>query len=541
METMQEMTQETPREAKKRFSALKRRLRLPKDRKKRVRLGILAAVLILGIYWLFLRPSGDAGSGMGAYAADTVQRRDLTTAVSGTGTVTPIESYMLKPLVTGEILEAPFEVGDQVEKGALLYRLDAKDAEMGIQQAELTLRQARKNYGDLAANLTVRASASGVVQEVLVQKGDQVVPGTPIAEIADTSTLTVTLPFHSADAARISAGQSAQVTVSGTMETLPGVVQSVSSADLVGAGGALVRQVKIRITNPGALTAANSATAEIGDIACAGDGRFEENLRQTVTALASGEVASVPVTAGSRVSAGSALAVLGGSAAESGLEDLAIAVESAELSLQRAQDALENYVITAPISGTVIEKNVKAGDNVNNVEVGALAVIYDLSCLKLEMNISELNLNQIQPGQRVEITADALPGQVFAGTVDRVSINGTTTNGFTTYPATILLEDYGGLNPGMNVSADIIVQQTQGALSIPAQAVQRGDTVLVPLDGALAPDGSIADPSKTEERAVTLGGGDGTYVEITSGLEEGDTVLVPLAGDRMGAAGLTGG
>ena len=58
-------------------------------------------------------------------------------------------------------------------------------------------------------------------------------PGTPIAEIADTSTLTVTLPFHSADAQGIAAGQGAQVTIAGTMETLPGTVESVSSADLV--------------------------------------------------------------------------------------------------------------------------------------------------------------------------------------------------------------------------------------------------------------------------------------------------------------------
>ena len=89
----------------------------------------------------------------------------------------------------------------------------------------------------------------------------------------------------------------------------------------------------------------------------------------------------------------------------------------------------------------------------------------------------------------------------------------------------------------MNVSADIIVERTEGALSVPAAAVQRGDTVLVPLEGCLSPDGTVADPTKSEERAVTLGGSDGTYVEITSGLEEGETVLVPaLADAAMGGA-----
>ena len=527
METTQVLTPEAPQSPKKKLPSF----HLPKGRKGRkwVRRIVILAVVALGAYWFFLRPKQSGAPVMGQYTPDTVQRRSLTTAVSGTGTVTPIESYYLKPLVTGEVLEAPFEVGDRVEKGDVLYRLDAKDAEMSIQQAELTVRQAQKSYDDLAANLTVRAGGAGVVQKVLVQRGDLVSPGTPIAEIADTSNLTVVLPFHSADAQGIAPGQSAQVTVAGTLETLPGTVESVSTADLVGTGGALVRHVKIQVSNPGALTSANSATAQVGDIACAGGANFEEALRQTVVAQASGEVTGVSVTAGSAVSAGSTLVSLGGTAAQSSLDDLSIALENARLSLQRAQDALENYTITAPISGTVIEKNVKAGDNVNNIESGSLAVIYDLSYLKLEMNISELDLSKIKAGQRVDITADAIPGEVFEGRVDRVSINGTTTNGFTTYPATILLEDYGGLNPGMNVSADIVVEQVENALSIPAAAVQRGDTVLVPLEGCLSPDGAtVIDPTRTEERTVTLGGGDGEYVEITSGLNEGDTVLVPL-------------
>ena len=542
METTNVITPEAPQAPKEKKKLPSFHLPKGKKGKKWARRIVILAVVALGAYWFVGRSGQSAGlPAMGQYAPDTVQRRDLTSAVSGTGTVTPIESYYLKPLVTGEVLEAPFEVGDRVEKGQLLYRLDAKDAEMSIQQAELALRQAQKSYDDLADNLTVRAGGNGVVQKVLVQKGDLVSPGSPIAEIADTSNLTVVLPFHSADAQSITPGQSAQVTIAGTLETLPGTVESVSSADLVGTGGALVRQVKIRVSNPGALTSANSATAQVGEIACAGSANFEEALRQTVAAQAGGEVTDIPVTAGSAVSAGSALATLGGSSAQSSLEDLAIAVENARLSLQRAQDALENYTITAPISGTVIEKNVKAGDNVNNIEAGALAVIYDLSYLKLEMNISELDLSKVAAGQPVDITADAIPGEVFEGRVDRVSINGTTTNGFTTYPATILLEDYGGLNPGMNVSADIVVEEMEHVLSVPAAAVQRGDTVLVPLEGCLSPDGtSVLDPTKTEERTVTLGGGDGTYVEITSGLSEGDTVLVPLQAQGGGAGGMTG-
>ena len=227
-----------------------------------------------------------------------------------------------------------------------------------------------------------------------------------------------------------------------------------------------------------------------------------------------------------------------GSAAETALQNAALSLQNAQLSLQSAQEVLENYTITSPISGTVIEKNLKAGDQLDGSESGALAVIYDLEQLELKMNVSELDIGKIRPGQSVEITAEALPGETFLGTVEKVNINGTTTDGFTTYPVTILLSEYGALNPGMNVSADIIVEQAQQALCIPTPAVSGGNTVLVAPDGALGEDGSVLDPAKLETRQVELGRSSQDYVEILSGLEEGETVLVPIQ-SADGSAGST--
>ena len=502
----------------------------PKKRRKWLkRLIVIAAVLAL-LFWMVIRPmlSGPAVMS-GAYQPVQAQRQDLTVTVSGSGTVTPIESYQVSSLVTGEILESPFEDGDQVEQDQLLYRIDPGSAQTALQQAQLSVQQAQMNYDTLASSLQVKAIGGGVVQTLHVQEGDLVSAGTAIADITDTSTMTLTVPFQAADAAHISAGQTAQVTLSGTLETLSGTVESVASADQVGSGGALVRQVKIRLTNPGALTDATTATARVGSYACAAGGTLSPQLRQTITAAASGEITSLNVSVGSRVSAGTVLAAIGGESAENSLADAALAVQNAQLSLQSAQEALDSYTITSPISGTVIEKNLKAGDQLNGGDSGAMAVIYDLSQLELQMDVSELDIGQIQPGQTVEITAEALPGQTFTGVVEKVSVNGTTTDGFTTYPVTILLSEYGDLNPGMNVSAHIIVERAENALCVPAEAVNSDGTVLVAGEGAFAEDGvTIADPSKIESRPVTLGRGSQDFVEITSGLEEGETVLLPI-------------
>lgn len=506
----------------------------PKKKRRWPKIVLLVAVILAALIFFVVRSMLGAGKNLlaGAYLTATAQMQEMTVSVSSTGTIQPIDSYNVSGMVTGEVLEAPFEVGDQVEKGDVLYRIDPGSAQTTVQQAQLAVQQAQLSYDSIADGLAPKASGAGVVQQLHVKKGDLVTAGSPIADISDTSTMTLTLPFQSADAARISVGEAAAVTLAGTLETLPGTVESVAAADLVGNGGALVRQVKIRVQNPGALTTATTATAKVGDIACAGSGTFEANLSQTITASGSGEVVSVNTSVGSRVSPGQVLVNLGGSSAETSLENAALSLQNAQLSLQNAQDALENYTITAPISGTVIEKNFKAGDTIDNNTLtttgGTLAVLYDMSTLTFEMKIDEKDINKIQVGQEVTITADAVEGVTFSGVVDTVNINGTTVSGQTNYPVTVVINDPQNLKPGMNVSADIIVERAGTVLCVPVDAVNRGSdkpTVQVAGEGALDEEGNVIDPSKLETREVTLGRNDNDNIEITSGLTEGDVVV----------------
>ena len=510
----------------------------PKKRRRRTKF-LLAGLILLALgLWTLVRPMlGSPAVSLGQYQTASVQRRDLTVTVSGSGTAAPIESYQVSALVSGEILEAPFEDGDQVAQGQLLYRIDPGSAQTALQQAQLAVEQAQLSYDSLASGLQVKASGAGVVQTLHVRQGDLVAAGTAVADVTDTSVMTLAVPFQSADAGQISPGQAAQVTLAGTLEILPGVVERVAPAAQVGSGGALVRQVEVRLDNPGALAPGAQATVRVGNLACAAAGTLAPRLSQTITAASSGEIVQLNVSAGDRVSAGDVLAVLGGETAEDSLAGAALAVENARLSLQSAQEALENYTITSPISGTVIEKNLKAGDQLDGGDSGAMAVIFDLSALELKMDVSELDIGAIQTGQTVEITAEAIPGQIFTGMVEKVNINGSTADGFTTYPVTILLPEYGDLNPGMNVSAQVIVDRAEHVLCVPAPAVNSDQTVLTAEEGALNPDGSVADAARLHTRTVTLGRSDGSFVEILSGLEEGETVLLPIQSAGGGPEG----
>lgn len=519
----------------------------PKKKRKWIWVLVILA-LVAAVVIFFVRSMLSAGQQLlaSAYLTGQAQVRDITVQVSSTGTVTPIDSYRVTAQAMGEVLEAPFEEDEWVEKGQLLYLLDAKDAETSIHRSELSLEQSRlsleqsqRSYDTTLENLTVTANASGTVQTLYVKVGDTVNAGSPIADIWDTSTVTIRLPFHAADAAALRVGQQGILTVEGSLEQLSGTIESISGADEVGAGGALLRQVEFRVNNPGGITTTTAATAVVDGRVCAGSGAFQYNVQRTAVAKTGGDITRLNVSAGDRVTNGQALCIIGGSAAENtlenartSLENARISLETAQLSLDSARDALDDYRITAPISGTVVTKNFKVGDNIDSTAIsaagGSLALIYDMSTLTFQMQIDELDINKIQVGQQVTITADAVEGVTFTGVVDQLSISGTTISGKTTYPITVNIDDPGDLKPGMNVSADVIVDRVGQVLTVPVEAVNRGAErpyVLVAGASALDENGNVADIAALERREVTLGSNDENYIEITSGLAEGEIVV----------------
>lgn len=507
-----------------------------------ITLGVVAALVVGFFFWKSSQPKQYVDLGYIPTAAET---KDITVSVTGTGTVQPIDSYKVTALVKGEVLDAPFEEGDQVGKDDLLFRIDAKDAENGIERAQLAVEQSQLSYneavrgkGDALKNVELKANATGVVQKLYYKVGDMVAAGTPVADILDRDSLLLTVPFHAADAALMSKGQAASVSVSGTYETLSGTVDSIAVSDQAGAGGTLVREVKIKVHNPGALSDGSAGTASVGTADCAAAGIFTYAAQKTLTAKASGELAALSVKEGDRVTDGQAMGSLKAADLDAQVESALLGLRSSQLSLQSSQDQMDGYTVKAPISGTVIEKNYKTGDNVDPSaaagSAGYMAIIYDMSTLTFKMSIDELDVGKVKVGQEVEITAAALEGEVFTGRVDKISINGTTAGGATSYPVTVVIDAPKNLLPGMNVSAKIITERAKNLLVVPVEAVTRsasGGTITVALPGALSSDGTLVmDPSKLEPREVKLGRGDSDYVEITEGLEPGEVVVYQSLG-----------
>ena len=530
-------TTAAPKEDQKKLPEFK----APKKKRKWVKRVIALVVIVVIIAFLLSRCMG-AGKQIisSAYLPYTASMQDMTVSVSGTGTIEPIQSYNVTTLVSGEILEAPFEEGQTVHKGDVLFRIDAKDVENNIEQLQLNVRSAQltlddllKTQSDNQKDRNITAKDAGVITELHVEQGDTVTVGTVIADVLDRDHMKLKVPFHAADAAGFYVGQTATVTVNGTGSTLTGTVTEIAATDEVGAGGTLVRQVTIQVNNPGVLSETSQGTASIGGAACAASSSFTYAASAQITAKASGDLDVLNVKEGDRVSVGQIIGVIAEADLDTQIENARIALENAQLSLKNAQEKLDDYTITSTIDGQVIEKNLDVGDNINGMSSSGTtvtypAVIYDRSQLTFEMDIDEQDISQIQVGQKVEITADALDGQSFTGVVDKININGTTASGHTSYPVTVLVDGSPEeLYPGMNVSAKIIVEEVGNVLVLPVEAVERGNTVLVAKEGCLDEKGNVVDVTATEERQVTLGRNDDNYIEIVDGLEEGEVILAP--------------
>lgn len=458
------------------------------------------------------------------YAETTPIRQDVSNSLSGTGTLNPANTYTVKSLVDGKILTGGFEEGDKVEEGDVLYTIDSSDASTNLEKASIALQQAQRSYDKTVDLQYVRAEVDGTVSSLKVAKGDQVASGQEVAVIRDSSKMLLNLLFPAADAANFSVGQSADVMLDGTFETLKGTITAITGTDELSTGNLLVRTVTIRVNNAGGLTTAQAATASVNGVSSIASATFAYQAERTLTAQAGGTVSAINVQEGDAVSKGDILIELTGDDLTESIQSASESLRSAEISMQNQQDNMSNYTITSPISGTIIEKDAKQGDALTSGST--LCVIYDLSYLEMVINVDELQIGALSVGQKVQLTADAVADKTYVGTVTRVSMKGSSSGGTTTYPITIRIDDTDGLRPGMNANAEIVVAEANNALVVPNAAVIRGGYVLVSKKSPSAAN-AVEDMDAPEGYVyvkVETGVSDDSYTEIKSGLQEDDTV-----------------
>lgn len=494
---------------------------------------VLAVAVIGGGTAFLSRTRAKAAKVETTYTAAGVEKRSITNSLTGSGTLQPADSYTVTTLVSGEVLSDTFEEGDIVEKDQLLYTIDSSDV-------STTETQAQTNYTQALKAKYPTADISGTVSEVYVSNGDAVSAGTELCRISASNDLTIDFQFSYAKDGDFYVGQPAKIYLNGYAGYIDGTVAQVGGSSMANATGMKMTTVRVKAANPGLVSGDCTASAVVGNYTSYGQTTVKVGTGSTITASASGKVSGLTLMPGDSVSSGQRICTITGDSVDNQLQN-------AKASLESAQDRLDNYMVTSPITGTVVEKTVKAGDNVGtgSNSNNTLCIIYDLTYLEMTLNIDELDIDNVEVGQTVNVTSDAKEGQTFTGVVTKVSVVGTTSGGTTTYPVTVRIDDTDGLRPGMNVDAEIVLSSADGVLAIPSLAVNRGDTVLVTSDSPSAANALEQEaPEGYAYVQVTTGVSDDSYIEITSGLQEGDAVAylrTASSGSDMMMSGMPGG
>lgn len=211
--------------------------------------------------------SGEASEGGLELETATVERRTIESSVEATGTIEPIKLVEVKSQASGEILEMPVELGDQVERGDLILRIDPRDEVNEVQQAEADLELARSQVqvaesrlersralrdsgvvtaeelesavlehanarsslikartrlelaSEQRADATVRAPITGTIVTRSVEEGQiitstrDVTGGTTLLEMADLSEVQVRTLVDESEIGRVEPGLPAEITV----------------------------------------------------------------------------------------------------------------------------------------------------------------------------------------------------------------------------------------------------------------------------------------------------------------------------------------
>ncbi|MFL7891883.1 MAG: efflux RND transporter periplasmic adaptor subunit [Anaerolineales bacterium] len=191
---------------------------------------------------------------------------------------------------------------------------------------------------------------------------------------------------------------------------------------------------------------------------------------------------------------------------------------AAQARVAAAQATLDQAHIVAPFSGLITEVNSKPGDQVSP---GTPAFrLDDLSHLWVDVEVSEVDINQVKTGQTAVLTFDAILAKEYQGEVVEVAPVGNEVLGVVNFKVTVELKDADqDVRPGMTSAVEIVVSQLDNAMLIPNQAVrvEEGKRVVYTMD----------ENGQLTAIEVTLGASSDTFSQLLAGdLQPGDVIVL---------------
>ncbi len=444
---------------------------------------LIVAGVVAGIFWL--RAQRTQNTGQEILRTAEINRGDLEITVSASGNIAANRRAELRFETAGTVAEILVEVGDDVTPGTPLARLETQELERAVRQSEYSLRQAELRLERLERPPTeeeLRRAQHAVSQTANALE---------IARLNRESVLDSSLLNEDLQAARDRFSD---------LETQYGVRQTEFEEGKV---------------SDWTLDRAREAA----------DNAYWQLVRLEQQAELEQERAENEVTRAwqNYREAVDNLERLQADPDDLDLESSRLDVETAQLALERAQENRDAAILTAPFDGVVATVNAQEG--LPAPTTAPAVTLVDETAFFINVTVDETDIGKLEVGQQVTVLVDAYPGESLEGVVETIApAPGSSADnvGIVSYPVRIRLNGSEVVvRDGMTASVSILTSRLENVLLAPNWAIRtdqnsRGTyTYCFCLD-----NGSV------ERREVTIGRRNEQYTEILSGLEEGVTLAL---------------
>lgn len=406
---------------------------------------------------------------------DIALEREFIGTISAENTVSVVNK------ASGKVLDVRVSVGDKVEEDDILFTVDTESLDStlsnvnkAIDRTQRAYNTALENYQDLLdeqEKLTIKSDSQGYVKSLDVEVGDEVTGGTQLAYLCDNYYMELKVPFLSNEVDMAWIGTQAYVELTMSGEITYGTVKEIAATDDYYNGMQIVRYVTIVVENPGGLQEGISAIAQVNGIESIVSGNFTLGDTEIVLPDYPGKIEEIFIKEGDWVEKDQVLMRMSSETLDNQIKSLKNALDSASDSVTDAidnradtLDALEDYTVTAPVSGTIESLQVTK-DNMASAGT-VVAVISDNNHMNVVFQVSEEIRQTLSIGQEAEIEKD---GVIYKGAISEIGTSATSTGLFS---VKVSVEDEtGGLLSGTTVKVRIQTYSSSNTLLLPYDSV----------------------------------------------------------------------
>jgi RND family efflux transporter MFP subunit len=202
-------------------------------------------------------------------------------------------------------------------------------------------------------------------------------------------------------------------------------------------------------------------------------------------------------------------------------------IASAKASLASANLNYENTIVRAPFDGQIGSVSASVGQQTNSQQGVATIITKDKIA---EISLNEIDIVNVKLGQPVELTFDAIPGEVFMGSIAQIDTVGINTSNVVSFATKISIPNADErIKSGMSVTANIITEKVEGVLSVPSATIKSEGKRENKKTYVLKKE-MFGDTATSTKVFVTVGLDNDVDAEIVEGLTEGDEVLSKTVG-----------